>query len=299
MNTKPINSLNSVKHKAAALPTRTIALSLAAALKKLAQTSATARLDGEILLAHVLRKNRAYLRAWPERTLGREERARFHDLIAQRAHGTPIAYLTGRREFWSREFMVTPDVLIPRPETELLIELALSFIPRNKSFTVLDLGTGSGAIAVTLAAERPLARVTATDISEPALQMAQRNAALHRLQNIHFVTSDWFSQLPVRDQFDLIISNPPYIAAGDPHLRQGDVRFEPGIALHSGPSGLDALALIADRARDHLRPGCHLLLEHGFNQAADVKTFLATAGYNRIVHYPDLQGHLRATAATA
>jgi release factor glutamine methyltransferase len=298
MNTKRISWPSSVKNEPG-LHLRTVARALDGAAHRLAETSETARLDAEVLLAHVLNKDGAYLRAWPERCLEEAETQSLEALIERRADGIPVAYLTGKREFWSREFRVTPAVLIPRPETELLVELALSLLPLNESRSVLDLGTGSGAIAVTLAAERPLARIIAVDISDAALQIARGNAGRHGVQNIRFVKSDWFASVPVTDRFDLILSNPPYIAENDEHLSQGDVRFEPGIALKSGPLGLNALSIIADQARRRVRAAGHLLLEHGFNQATPVKTVLTRLGYTGVTHHRDLQGHLRVTSATA
>lgn len=275
----------------------TIARAIQSATALLANLGDTPRLDAEILLMHVLGRDRAYLRAWPERAFSPEQAERFWNLIAQRVNGVPVAYLIGEREFWSRTFIVRPGVLIPRPETELLIELALDFTPPNEPADLLDLGTGSGIIAVTLAAERPLARVTATDLSAEALAIARENAARHGVNNIHFARGPWFAALPNDAHFDLIVSNPPYIADRDPHLQQGDLRFEPELALQSGPLGLDALTIIIQEARQRLKPGGRLLLEHGYDQAEPLAELLAQFGYADIAHYRDLQGHRRATTA--
>ncbi|MCI0667318.1 MAG: peptide chain release factor N(5)-glutamine methyltransferase, partial [Methylococcaceae bacterium] len=219
---------------------------------------------------------------------------RYRELIESRKNGMPIAYLTGYREFWSGNFKVGPDVLIPRPETELLVEMALEIIPSERPMAILELGTGSGIIAVSLAMERPGASILATDISSAALDIARRNAARHRVDHVQFLNSDWFESIPDAE-YDLIISNPPYVAAGDPHLVQGDVVFEPEIALKSGPSGMNALESIADQARRWLGPGGHLLLEHGHHQAGDLSLMLRRFGYRDIDTRSDLQGHPRAT----
>lgn len=273
------------------------AQALRSATARLSGLSDSPRLDAEVLLMWVLGRDRGYLRAWPERLLEPEQAQRFHGLVEQRAAGAPVAYLVGEREFWSRSFIVRPGVLIPRPDTELLIELALAFIPVHQPADVLDLGTGSGIIAVTLAAERPLAQVVATDLSPDALAIARANAARHGVANIRFELGDWFAAVPGDGRFDLIVSNPPYIAEQDPHLAQGDLRFEPSLALSSGPTGLDALTAIADGARRRLKPGGRLLLEHGYDQADNLAAILAGFDYGDIAHAQDLQGHRRATHA--
>lgn len=277
--------------------TTTLVAALRLATARLAALVETPRLDAEVLLMQVLGRDRAYLRAWPERSLGPEQAGRYRDLVAKRAEGQPVAYLTGEREFWSRPYTVRPGVLIPRPETELLIELALRLVPADRPADILDLGTGSGIIAVTLAAERPRASVLATDVSAEALAVAHENAARHGVANLRFEPGDWFAAVPEDRRFDLIASNPPYIAEQDAHLGQGDVRFEPRLALTSGPRGLDALSLIAGGARHRLRPGGHLLLEHGYDQAGALAAILDNLGYDEIAHHHDLQGHPRATSA--
>jgi release factor glutamine methyltransferase len=267
------------------------------AASRLAPAGDAPRLDAEVLLAHVLERDRAYLRTWPERLLDPAEAHAFWHLVERRAQGEPIAYLTGEREFWSRRFAVRPGVLIPRPETELLVEVALGFIPSDAPAHAVDLGTGSGAIAVTLAAERPRAAVLATDVSPDALAIARENAARHGVLNLRFGQGDWFAAVPEALSFDIVASNPPYIAEHDPHLRQGDLRFEPALALAAGPDGLDALATIAREARTRLKPGGRLLLEHGYDQADALADLLAELGFAEIAHHRDLQGHRRATSA--
>ncbi|SMF94071.1 release factor glutamine methyltransferase [Methylomagnum ishizawai] len=278
-------------------PTPTLGQALQSAIDRLAPFTDTPRLDAEILLCHSLGQGRAYLRTWPERELTPEQAGRFRDWIGQRAAGMPIAYLTGQREFWSRDFIVRPGVLIPRPETELLVELALARMPVQAPAAILDLGTGSGIIAVTLAAERPRASVTAIDLSVEALAVARANAVRHGAAHIRFLQGAWFEPLSADQRFDLIASNPPYIAERDPHLAQGDLRFEPVLALASGATGLDALTTIAAGARHHLKPGGHLLLEHGYDQAAALADLLTAQGYADIAHHHDLQGHPRTTTA--
>jgi release factor glutamine methyltransferase len=219
--------------------------------------------------------------------------------LAQRLQGRPIAHITGRREFWSREFQVTPEVLIPRPETELLVELALARIQPEQTARIADLGTGSGAVAITLALERPKASVTALDLSPAALRIAEANAARLGAGNVRFVESDWFAALPAAESFDLIVSNPPYIAESDPHLGLGDVRFEPPMALASGPDGLDAIRHIVGQALARLNPGGWLLFEHGYDQSAAAQGLLKAAGFQAVGSFADLQGHLRVSGGCA
>jgi release factor glutamine methyltransferase len=251
-------------------------------------------LDAEVLLGFVLGKPRTYLRAWCDNTLTDQQLAAFAKLIEQRQQGIPIAYLTGTREFWSRDFMVTAEVLIPRPDTELLIELGLALIPHNQAVKVIDLGTGSGIIAVTLAAERPKAQVIAVDASLAALAVAQRNAEHHQLTNIEFYQSDWFASVPT-SEFDLVVSNPPYIDSDDEHLQQGDVRFEPKTALIAANHGLSDIQLIAANARNYLKPTGHLLIEHGYNQASQVQAIFNALAYDNVQSYKDLSGNNRVT----
>lgn len=275
----------------------TLGEALKYATSRLSTISDSPRLDAEVLLIDVIDRDRAYLRAWPERTLSATQADQYRVLVEQRAEGKPIAYLTGEREFWSRPFRVRPGVLIPRPETELLIELALDFLPPDAPADILDLGTGSGIIAVTLAAERPLARVIATDLSPDALAVARENARRHGARNLRFESGNWFAAVGEEERFDLIVSNPPYIAECDPHLHLGDLRFEPALALSAGPDGLDALQTIAEGARRRLKPGGRLLLEHGYDQADALAAVLTALVYIEILHHRDLQGHRRATSA--
>jgi len=264
------------------------------ATNTLASCSDAAALDAEVLLCLTLDKERSYLRAWPDKELQPEHTDRFWTLIQERQKGTPIAYITGNREFWSRDFHVTPDVLIPRPDTELLIELSLKLIPPDKPFRVIDLGTGSGIIAITLAAERPHAQVSATDFSLAALRIAQLNAKKHHMNNIQFYQSDWFANV-LYAKFNLIVSNPPYIAENDSHLQQGDIRFEPLTALCAGEQGLSDIKTIADTARNRLEPGGHLLIEHGYDQQDPVQTIFKDFHYENVQTFTDLSGQPRVT----
>lgn len=274
---------------------RSIQSVLEQACTLLRSVSDSARLDAEVLLCHCLGKQRSFLRAWPERQLDTVHVEQFQQLLEQRRRGTPIAYLTGEREFWSRTFKVTPDVLIPRPDSELLIELSLSLLPAKQACKIIDLGTGSGILAVTLAAEHPMAEVVATDISTAALAVARQNAEHFAVGNLGFVESHWFDAVTDSD-FDLVISNPPYIAGDDPHLQQGDVRFEPETALISGEAGLKDIRLLAEQAREHLKPRGHLLIEHGYNQAQDVQSILKQLNYRQVVTHQDLSGNPRVTS---
>jgi len=266
---------------------------LADAGNKLASTSDSGLLDAELLLCHCLHKSRTFLRAWPEKLLDNIELSLYQKLISQRQQGIPVAYLTGSREFWSRDFKVSKEVLIPRPDTELLIELSLKLMPDKQSIKLIDLGTGSGIIAITLAAENPLALITATDISSNALKIARHNAERYHLNNICFKQSIWFSDID--DNFDLVISNPPYIAANDPHLQQDGIQHEPQGALISPEQGLQDIRIIANQARWHLNPKGHLLIEHGYNQQADVQAIFKSFNYQQIFTHTDLSGNPRVT----
>lgn len=244
--------------------------------------------DARILLRRVLGCSAARLISHPEVMLSAAEWEEYRHFVQRRAAGEPIAYLTGEREFYGYGFAVTPAVLIPRHETELLVELALANFSDRPRSRVLDLGTGSGALAVALAKELPSPDVTAVDRSRDALMVAMANAA--RLQvSVSFVVSDWFSALD-GDRFDLIVTNPPYIAAADPHLEEGDVRFEPQTALVSGPEGLDDIANIVAHAPYHLEKGGWLFIEHGYDQAFRVRGLLADAGFSGIASWRDLAG---------
>ena len=260
---------------------------------------ARARLDAgeaEALLAHVLGRSPAWLFAHGDEVLREDAAAAFRALVERRAAGEPVAYLVGRRGFWTLDLAVTPATLIPRPETELLVELALARMAPDAA--VVDLGTGSGAIALALASERPRARVVATDASLDALAVARDNATRLGLARVEFRHGDWYAPL-AGERFDVIASNPPYIAAGDAHLAQGDLRHEPPSALASGPDGLDDLRRIAAGARPHLRPGGWLLVEHGFDQGASVRALFDAAGLRDVATERDFEGRDRVTLGRA
>lgn len=253
--------------------------------------SETPALDTALLLAHVLGKPRSYLLTWPERALTDEQQAQFAALLQRRRQGEPVAYLLGNQGFWSLELQVSPDTLIPRPDTERLVEVALERGPQHAA-RVLDLGTGTGAIALALAAERTQWQVTGVDRMSGAVALAETNRSQLALANVQFLPSDWFSALSGHC-FDLIVSNPPYIAADDPHLQQGDVRFEPVSALVSGADGLDDIRYIIDTAPGYLVSGGWLLLEHGWQQADAVRAWLERGGFTDVQSWRDLGGHQR------
>jgi len=253
-----------------------------------------ARFEAQILVSRAICVNRAWLIAHGQDTPDRAQSAAIEALVARREQGEPVAYILGEKEFYGHLFMVNPDVLIPRPDTELLIEQALARIPSDLAVDVLDLGTGSGCIAITLALARPLARVTAVDRSPAALAIAQRNADILNAR-VEFLTSDWFEALAGR-RFDLVVSNPPYIAAADPHLARGDVRFEPLTALAAGQDGFDDLRRLIHGACAHLKPGGTLLLEHGYDQSEGVKALLRESGFSHPRSWADLSGILRISA---
>jgi release factor glutamine methyltransferase len=251
-----------------------------------------ARREAALLLRHVLGVSEAWLVAHGGESIDPSHAANYRALIERRARGEPVAYLTGTRGFHELDLHVTPDVLIPRPETELLVDQALQRIPMDADCAVADLGTGSGAIALAIAKARPRARVVATDASEAALQIADANAQRLGLRNVELAQGDWCAALGDL-AFDLIVSNPPYIAEGDPHLQQGDLRFEPPAALTSGVDGLDAIRIIVRDARAHLRPGGWLMLEHGFEQGLAVRELLVAEDYTEIFTIRDLEGRER------
>lgn len=253
--------------------------------------SPTPRLDAELLLAAALGKPRSYLRTWPERELDDEQLTLFRANLVRRRQGEPVAYILGHQGFWSLDLEVAPHTLIPRPDTELLVETALELLPATP-LTVLDLGTGTGAIALALASERPAWRVTGVDRIEDAVALAERNRQRLQLGNARFVHSHWFSALSGQ-RYGLILSNPPYIRADDQHLERGDVRFEPSSALVAGNDGLDDIRAIIQAAPDHLLSGGWLLLEHGFDQAVDVRRLLAEGGFVEVESRRDLGGHER------
>ena len=255
-----------------------------------------ARHEAELLLLHVLERPRSWLFAHATDPLPATAQAAFEALLARRAAGEPVAYLTGRRGFWTLDLRVDAATLIPRPETELLVELALERLPSDRPLSVADLGTGSGAIALALASERPLAQVLATDASPGALAMAARNAAHHELRNVRFAEGgqDWYAPLQGA-RFALIASNPPYIASEDPHLQQGDLRFEPASALASGIDGLDDIRRIVAGAPEHLQPAGWLLIEHGWDQGAAIRTLFDAAGFADVQTQQDLEQRDRVT----
>ena len=255
-----------------------------------------ARHEAELLLLHVLERPRSWLFAHATDPLAANDQAAFEALLARRVAGEPVAYLTGRRGFWTLDLEVDPATLIPRPETELLVELALERLPPDQALQLADLGTGSGAIALALASERPRAQVLATDASPGALAVAARNAARHELDNVRFAEGghDWYAPLQgVR--FDLIASNPPYIASNDPHLEQGDLRFEPSTALASGMDGLDDIRRIVDGGQAHLRPGGWLLIEHGWDRGAAIRALFEATGFAEVQTVQDLEQRDRIT----
>ncbi len=269
----------------------TIAETVAAAATRL-QPAPDARLEAELLLCHLLGRNRSYLRTWPERQLTVDEAAAFEALLARRAAGEPLAYITGEREFWSLRLRVTPATLIPRADTETLVEQVLARIPPTARWQIADLGTGSGAIALAIARERPACTIVATDHSAAALEVARDNAGRNAIANVEFRNGSWFAPL-AGERFDLIVSNPPYIAAGDPHLHRGDLPYEPATALASGTDGLDAIGHIVAGAAHHLHPGGWLLLEHGYDQGAAVRELLNRAGFSAVVTERDPGGNER------
>lgn len=260
--------------------------------KQLHAVSESPRLDAELLLCFILKKDRSFLRAWPEREVGQQQLTAFHQLLERRISCEPVAHIIGARGFWSLDLKVTADTLIPRPDTERLVELALDIIPQKAQWTILDLGTGTGAIALSLAKERPGCRITATDQSLAALDIARFNAKAHQLTNVDFIHSDWFSELG-QQQFDLIVSNPPYIRENDPHLKKGDVRFEPLSALTAGADGLDDIRTIIKNSPQYLNPHGALLVEHGYDQADAVCELLNAAGFTDVTDFKDDNGQPR------
>jgi len=258
--------------------------------------SVSARIDVQCLLQTILQVNRAYLLSHPEQHLNDKQYEQYRSLLVRRLRGEPIAYLLTTREFYGLPFKVSPATLIPRPETELLVELALHHIPcptsttrKEKPFRILDLGTGSGALALSIAHARPNVEVVAVDSSHGALEVARENAQHLNINNVQLIISDWFTALQGK-RFDLIVANPPYIAINDVHLSQGDVRFEPRSALISGTDGLDDIRHISTHAKAHLEPDSWLLLEHGYNQGAQVRSLMQQAGFTNIFSEQDLSG---------
>lgn len=255
----------------------------------------TARLDIECLLCYVLKRDASYLRTWPEKYLSTAENAHFKELLARRQAGEPIAHICGTREFWSLELKVTPDTLIPRPDTEILIENILN-LPLLGNASILDLGTGTGAIALALASERPTWDIYASDVRPEIVSLAKANADTHKLTNTTIFQSDWFSHVP-SNNYDLIVSNPPYIDPDDKHLFEGDVRFEPRSALVAAHKGLADIEHIIQEAKRYLKKDAWLVLEHGYDQAATVRALFKQAGYHTIQSLKDYGHQDRMTMA--
>ena len=256
--------------------------------------SASPRLDAELLLAHVLGKPRSFLRTWPEHVLEPAQLDAFEQLLARRRAGEPVAYLLGRQGFWNLELQVSPSTLIPRADTETLVEAVLA-LPLPERARVLDLGTGTGAIALALAGERPAWQVAGCDQVTAAVDLARHNAERLGIANTQFFNSDWFDAVDASARFDLIVTNPPYIAEDDQHLARGDVRFEPRSALVSGPDGLDDIRLIIERAPVFLARSGWLFLEHGWDQSEAVAELLSVRGFDSVRSVRDLGGHVRVT----
>ncbi|MDQ7728562.1 peptide chain release factor N(5)-glutamine methyltransferase [Halomonas sp. SpR8] len=278
-------------------------MSLDALLKQAAQElhaagSTSPRVDAEVLMCHVLERDRTWLYTWGDKACPPREQARFEALVAARAQGTPVAYLTGEREFWGLRFATAPSTLIPRPDTETLVELALSRVTQPTG-RLLDLGTGTGAIALAFASEQPGWQVLGVDVREEAVELAIRNARTLGFANARFIQSDWFAALEACDEtdkrFDMIVSNPPYIAADDPHLAAGDVQFEPRSALVADAEGMADLLYLVQSAQSYLTASGWLLLEHGYSQADKVRKALKSAGYQSVESMRDLGGHERVT----
>ncbi|UYZ85441.1 peptide chain release factor N(5)-glutamine methyltransferase [Entomomonas sp. E2T0] len=256
--------------------------------------SPTERLDLELLLAAALNKPTSYLHTWPEKLVDQQQLTLFNKYLQKRLQGEPIAYILGEQGFWSLDLQVGKQTLIPRPDTELLVETCLNHMPKDKVLHILDLGTGTGAIALAIASELPLAQVVGVDFIEEAIQLAEKNRARLKLTNVEFMQSNWFSHLTAQ-QFNIIVSNPPYIASDDPHLIEGDVRFEPKTALISGKDGLDDIREIIQQAPDYLLENGWLFFEHGYQQAESVQRLLAERGFINISTFYDLGGNERVT----
>jgi release factor glutamine methyltransferase len=273
----------------------TINQALADARHQLQPVSPSPSVDASVLLCHVLGCAHSHLIAWPDRELTRQQALDYSNILHKRIEGQPVAYLTGEREFWSLSLKVTSDVLIPRPETETLVEFVLEKFSARSRMKIADLGTGSGAIACALAVEHPQWTILATDVSAAALDVARLNASSHDLENICFSQGEWFQAVTDHD-FDLIISNPPYIAMNDIHLAEGDVRFEPQAALTSGEDGMDAITVLTQQASNFLVNDGWLVVEHGYDQQQLVHQRFSQAGFSAITQLSDLAGQPRMTA---
>jgi release factor glutamine methyltransferase len=260
----------------------------------LSRISDSPRLDAELLMGLVLRKPRAYLHAWPDRDLTLPQAGLYERLLRRRFAGEPIAYITGVREFWSMPLRINPHVLIPRPDTELLVERALERLPADEDTRLLDLGAGSGAVALAIARERPRCQVVGVDISHFALEVARLNTSIQKLGNVEFRESNWFDAVR-GEKFHVVVGNPPYVAEDDPHLERGDVRFEPRVALEAGEGGMDAFRAILDRAHNYIYRQGWLLLEHGPDQHMPLRRLLEAQHYYDITVHKDAAGHDRVT----
>jgi release factor glutamine methyltransferase len=252
------------------------------------------RLEAELLMGLVLRKPRSFLHAWPEQRLSEPQADRYEVLLRRRFSGEPIAYMTGIREFWSMPLKITPHVLIPRPETELLVEKALLRLPADEEFRVLDLGAGSGAVSLAIAKERPRTKVIGVDVSLAALEVARLNARLQKIPNVEFRESDWFDAVR-GEKFHVVVGNPPYVADDDPHLARGDARFEPRLALDAGAGGMECFRAIVDRAHNYIVRQGWLMLEHGPTQHLPLRRLLEAQHYHDITIHKDGAGHDRVT----
>ena len=256
----------------------------------------SARLDAELLLCNLMNMDRSKLYSSPDTGIPLEKALEYKNLVNKRSNGEPLAYITGKKEFWSLDLLVNQYTLIPRPETECLVETALSEIALDSEMAIADLGTGSGAIAIALAMERPHCNITATDICEHAIEVAQINANHHGAGNINIIRSNWFENLQGR--FDLIVSNPPYIKNGDKHLAEDGVAYEPGLALCGGEDGMEAIEIIINNAPEHLNTGAWLMIEHGYDQAETVRSIFKQCNFSEINTHCDHAGIERVTSAS-
>ena len=266
-------------------------------IQKLSDTSDSARVDVEVLLCHLLSKPRSFLFTWPEHEVSSAQSQQFYDWLAQRCEGQPVAYLVGRRDFYSHEFLVSSDTLIPRADTEILVDAVLARLPESEECRVADLGTGTGAIAISLALARPHWQLDAVDFSVAILDLVQRNVSRLNARNVRILQSNWCARL--EGEFHAIVSNPPYIAEDDKHLQQGDVRFEPRSALTAGADGLDDIRIIVEQSKAHLLHKGLLALEHGYDQGEAVRNIFSAHGYARIETLLDLGGRDRVTLGYA
>lgn len=268
---------------------------LKGAFQRLSSVSDTAQLDAQLLLAHVLGVSTSYFYTWPEKEVSAIDVERFYTLLVRRELGEPVAYLLGQQSFWNLDLEVAPCTLIPRADTERLVEVALTVLPKNKVARILDLGTGTGAIALSLAVELPQSTVVGVDLIDEAVALAKRNAIRNRLDNATFLQSSWFDALDACEPFNLIVSNPPYIDPDDEHLSQGDVRFEPKSALVADNHGMADIEHIINIASNFMAPDAYLMFEHGYDQASYVQACLIEAGFVAVESFQDLGGNDRVT----